>query len=272
VKFQIAAALVLASTFAAPAFARSGGMFGHAGDRPAAQGAPGSAAPDPTVLVNCTRCHVQTSTPAQAPTVTVDGLDAVVAGEDALFTLTVHTNDATGGSGDCPNRCAGIGVAIAGGSTFSVVDPGTKVNEADATELTHTEPRPFVDNDASFALSLASLAPGDYTLFVAANDVDGAGRSGDRVTLKQVAFTVSEPEAPAVVTPPVTEPVVEPVGTSEPTRTPETDAPSESSSSKQVEAEADAPAATGCSATGVGSSASLAGLVLGLAALRRRKR
>src|SRR4051812_30795490 len=59
----------------------------------------------------CTQCH---GTNAPAPTITVDGLDAALdAGGSALFTVRIHSEDGTGGTGaTCATaRCAGFAVS-----------------------------------------------------------------------------------------------------------------------------------------------------------------
>ena len=206
---------------AAPAFANNIGIFGKSG-RDAEQG-------------TCTQCHIGENGPT--PTITVTGFDGPFsAGGFADFTITVITNDPSGGlaGAACPDRCAGFNAAVdVGSGTFVVPDGSAVQTNATRDEISHIAKSPFVGGSVAYHVALAGLTEGAHTLYIAANDVNGQDAVGDRVGVTTVPFTVGA----ATSTPPP-----------------------------------DATKPGGCAAVGGGPLAAPAGLALALLARRRRSR
>ena len=138
----------------------------------------------------CTACHSSGSPPPSIEVVNFDGDFDV--GESVAFTLRIRTLDGSGGTGSCSGtRCAGFNVAISnGGGNLSPADGTARVSGG---ELTHTSRKTYSGNVAEWNLTLqAPSSAGTFTLFVAANDVNGSGMSGDRVRAQTFSYTVSE--------------------------------------------------------------------------------
>ena len=138
----------------------------------------------------CLMCHRISGGPV--PSVVVTGLDRVLTeGQTALLTVSVRTNDPRGGIPPlCPNRCGGFDASTDEAGAFVVVPgSGTRVSEL-GEDVTHTARHPMVRGRADFPVALTHLVAGQHTLYVAANDADGVGSIGDRVTAVQLPFTV----------------------------------------------------------------------------------
>ena len=112
-----------------------------------------------TAAAFCTRCHANANhVNGPDPTVTVNGLaTALDPGSSVVFTLTIHTNDTTGGSVTCASaRCAGFQASTDNAGKFVVVaNSKTRIAaEANAVDIdnviTHSERHPFVSSDAVF--------------------------------------------------------------------------------------------------------------------------
>lgn len=147
----------------------------------------------------CLQCHFESD--GTLPSVQVGGIDNLTAGGFADLEITVTRGDATGGIADaaCPERCAGINVAVSpNGGAFAVPDGSPVQTNVARDEISHIAKSPFVDGKVTYRVALAGLIEGNHTLFIAANDVDGQDFTGDRVTVLTVPFSVGPP----VVSPP----------------------------------------------------------------------
>src|SRR5687767_7614899 len=98
-----------------------------------------------TPTSTCLGCHSPGANPGPVPTVTVEGLgeETLFAGTAVTFTLRIHTNDRTGGTGaTCgANRCAGFATSTTTAGTFVIVQgQGTRVQgtRANDNETTHS--------------------------------------------------------------------------------------------------------------------------------------
>ena len=163
-----------------PAFAWAGGPpSGHSGE-----------------TVSCTQCH---GVNAPAPTISVTGLDGLVADGVAHIVVTVtRVGDTTDSLNACAGtRCAGFQASTDTAGDFVVTEAaGTKLTNALAkhdNEIEHNARRPFgADGTVTFSFDLTNLQSGDHTLFVAANDVNGnLTFTGDRVGTDTFPFTVT---------------------------------------------------------------------------------
>ena len=184
-KLMVVGFFFVANVAASAASANNTGIFGKTGRDPETG--------------TCLQCHfAEGGTP---PSVNVDGLDGLIAGGFADLVVTVTRGDATGGIADaaCPDRCAGINVAVdAGGGTFAVPDGSPLQTNVARDEISHLAKSPFIDGAVTYRVALAGLIEGNHNLYVAANDVDGQDFTGDRVTTLLVPFSVGPP----VITPP----------------------------------------------------------------------
>ena len=169
-------ALVLGLLGPSMALGYSGGITGRSGKQ-------GS---------TCTSCH---SNGGPAPSIEVVNFDGSFdVGESVAFTLRIRTQDASSGTGSCSGtRCAGFNVAVSnGGGTLSASDGSARFASG---ELTHTNRKPYAANVAEWNLTLqAPSSAGAFTLYVAANDVNGSGTSGDRVQAQTFSYTVNAPQ------------------------------------------------------------------------------
>lgn len=158
----------------------------------------------PETPSTCTQCHVGNN--GAAPSIAVTGFDGPFqAGGFADFTITVTSNDATGGitAAACPERCAGFNAAIDKGAGTFVIPSGSPVQaNAGRDEVSHVAKSPFVGGAVSYHLALAGLVQGDHTLFIAGNDVDGQSFTGDRVATVALPFTVGAATTTPGSTPP----------------------------------------------------------------------
>ena len=134
--------------------------------------------------VSCTQCH---GTNAPPPAIAVTGLDGPFNACDvAHLTLTVTGTQAAAGFE--------AGTDADTGGTFSIPPGTTGIKVLDTNhEIEHSQPQSFDGSQtASWSFDL-TVAPGNHTLFVAANDVNLNGSSsGDHVGTDSFTYTVAD--------------------------------------------------------------------------------
>ena len=174
-RFSLGVAGVLAAClFSLTAHANSTGITGRSGK----QG------------VTCMASGCHGSSPARAPTVTLDGPTTLAAGETGNYTLII-----SGG----PGVKAGMNVAVSD-SGGTLTKSGTEL-KVFSGELTHTAPKAFASGEVRFDFSLVAPATSrTVTLYASGNSTnDDANFDGDHsasTTLDvQVTGSTASPDA-----------------------------------------------------------------------------
>lgn len=220
----------------------------------------------------CGSCH----NAGTAPTVTIESDGPFLAGESALFTITVTSNNG-GGAG----RFAAFAASTDGAGRF-VAGTEYEVNHTNTNNRARdVERRPFDGGSYSWTVELADLVAGDHTLFVGGNDVDGNdANTNDRGIGATFDFTVEGDAPPDAGAPDAGDPPTGDGGEppDEDAGAPPPDAgqpPADDAGQPPADGGDDGPGDGGCSAMGVTSTAAPASLALLLALglpLRRRRR
>ncbi|MBV7330230.1 PQQ-dependent sugar dehydrogenase [Chloroflexi bacterium TSY] len=126
----------------------------------------------------CTTCH---GTGAALPVVTLDGPTAVTAGTTNLYTLTV-----SGG----PAQTAGLNVSVS--NRRGLLAPIDADTQRILDELTHSAPKPFVNNQATFTFAWTAPTHNDtITLYAAGNSSNGQeDLLGDGIQTDSLTITI----------------------------------------------------------------------------------
>jgi glucose/arabinose dehydrogenase len=127
----------------------------------------------------CTACH---ATGAAVPTVSLQGPTTVTAGATNLYTLTI-----TGG----PAQVGGLNLSVSN-NRGSLLPTGPDM-QALLGELTHSVPKPFTGNQASFRFTWTAPTFNDtVTFYAAANSANGdQNPTGDGIGTTTLAITVT---------------------------------------------------------------------------------
>jgi uncharacterized protein (TIGR03382 family) len=125
-------------------------------------------------------CHATNPSPT-APTVQLQGPTTLTAGTTGNYTLVI-----TGG----PAVKAGMNVAVSNGGGTLNAGVGSKVA---ASELTHSAPKDFANNEARFDFTLvAPSSAGSVVMYASGNSTNGNGaNTGDNAVSTQITIQVT---------------------------------------------------------------------------------